>query len=679
MGNESSSPQNAEEFIDSIEHKLDEIRSSGISVSPTSAEEVASQDNGLDGTDTSIVLSESDATYVDEEQSQEAGDVGISLSPKVEVMETSDAKMNETDTSDHYDKYVPYPARETKKRLSKSKSVLASAHIATEKTKKKLLGMRRKHGLFHLDDPTELVALRASIQEQIDLMDKEIPNDDADYAFGVEYLRQNYDRLIRSCRNYEAFLDAQPKLFMRDKSMKKMIRQIIDQSNAEKEAFAIIRDEYISGFRYDGKKWRDVLFVIRAERLDAKDLKSEGAGTSLLKIKTNRNGSQSFIKPEERTASNDSISAYLLMYANTGDPALPELVKTIMTDSEYPDIEKSLYTMITTMGGTGDIHRWIKDAIKAYATEDVNRVMKEYLSSFLEFAYKKRTELGVSKGNLIREGSVISSRNVSTTRVADRLGVGEIIARSETVIVKQKDGTFVRANSMEGITGANTMQMQKLCKKLHGEWSNRRLKISGKAAAQLYELQVLDLICSQIDRHPGNYMAIFRFVQDPPPAPPDSGEVIIESIKGIDNDLSFGEMGSVVKSGLRFTGPIARKNLPVTVRFISKQFYDRLMTPGMERFLEFDQLDLRTPKEIQALVERFLTIKQEIKECVESGKIAVINDESEYEKKFAEIYEEVASEDSGGMYENVSYVSRILMNSRKKKHKFLELISTDER
>ena len=89
MGNESSSPESAKEFIESTEHKLNEIRSSETSVSSTGIEEVVSQDDDMSGTSTSIIrddenLSESDVTYVDEEQSGEVGNTGISSSPKVD-------------------------------------------------------------------------------------------------------------------------------------------------------------------------------------------------------------------------------------------------------------------------------------------------------------------------------------------------------------------------------------------------------------------------------------------------------------------------------------------------------------------------------------------------------------------------------------------------------------------
>ncbi|MBP5746438.1 MAG: hypothetical protein J6W58_09095, partial [Lachnospiraceae bacterium] len=52
-------------------------------------EEVVSQDDDMSGTSTSIIrddenLSESDVTYVDEEQSGEVGNTGIGSSPKVD-------------------------------------------------------------------------------------------------------------------------------------------------------------------------------------------------------------------------------------------------------------------------------------------------------------------------------------------------------------------------------------------------------------------------------------------------------------------------------------------------------------------------------------------------------------------------------------------------------------------
>ena len=142
------------------------------------------------------------------------------------------------------------------------------------------------------------------------------------------------------------------------------------------------------------------------------------------------------------------------------------------------------------------------------------------------------------------------------------------------------------------------------------------------------DLQILDLIAGQIDRHTNNYMAFFDDSTD---------KILIEGIKAIDNDMAFGQTKSKeVQFGESFMTPLADTFGSISVPCISQELYDRIMTPGIDLAMRFDQLDLRSQSEINSLIERFLFVRKQISELVGQGRIIVIKDENEWETVFKE-------------------------------------------
>ena len=179
------------------------------------------------------------------------------------------------------------------------------------------------------------------------------------------------------------------------------------------------------------------------------------------------------------------------------------------------------------------------------------------------------------------------------------------------------------------------MTMLDLCKmvKMPGKLQGKTVTFSAKAAKQMFDLQILDVIAGQIDRHFDNVLADFEI---------DGNNIIIKAIIGIDNDMAFGVLDGTKESGklspisntrTEADGSVKRQT---AIPYISRELYDNLMKPGMELMLKYDQLDLRSDAEIKALLDRFTYVRNEIRDLHQRGLIQIIDDEEEFKNMYIE-------------------------------------------
>ncbi len=129
---------------------------------------------------------------------------------------------------------------------------------------------------------------------------------------------------------------------------------------------------------------------------------------------------------------------------------------------------------------------------------------------------------------LIPDGEDLSKRNVGMTRVGDLLGMKGLIARAETMSLnvgsETKQGVF-----MEKAVGEDISHLT-----LDSSMAKNPEKLSMDSASltrQLSDLQVLDYLCGNIDRHMGNVLYHTEEID---------GKTVVTGITGIDNDMSFG-------------------------------------------------------------------------------------------------------------------------------------------
>lgn len=145
----------------------------------------------------------------------------------------------------------------------------------------------------------------------------------------------------------------------------------------------------------------------------------------------------------------------------------------------------------------------------------------------ITYCYKRYRQIKTNFEDLyenlrfLDEGGVVnmSRRNVATSRMASLLGLEELIAKSQTVdITDEATGRLIRGNLMdqaEGIEYADASEDM-----ING-------KVTSSFLRDVTNLQVLDVLCGQLDRHGGNMM--YKV---------ENGN--ITGVQGIDNDAAFG-------------------------------------------------------------------------------------------------------------------------------------------
>ncbi len=535
-------------------------------------------------------------------------------------------------------------------------NAMATAHAAVEDVKTKILESKRKFGLIKLRDRKEISDVKDAINKLNALIHGPVPGADDEqlYAVQLETICQDYESLIQSLRNLQTYINTKSKPSDQERSMLGMADQIISQSTDELERFRIIKTNYITGILVTGTSWMEALYTMRAVSLDMGNVTNKGGGTSELYKQTltvNGTTTTSFIKAEERLVDlnmSDLPASILEKYAESGGDETRALVERVLARTDREEIKVDINTLLDRW--TGHIDEGLKDdeleeamvsdakpkTIEAFGGRDVFR-------TFLMYAVKKANEYytGHERGS-IATGAVVSDRNVSTSRAANRFGLGNIVAGSEMVMLTRENGSIVRANAMEGVVGEGITEMSKLMEMSKN--NNMELTLTGNAAKELFELQIFDLICGQLDRHTGNYMAFYD--ETPKNEAGEGGRYTVTGIKAIDNDMSFGEMSArrmnagvgasqTLKVEFDRTG-VAKLPDRVSVPFISRQFYDRIMSPLTDDLLTFEQMDIRSKAELDALHDRFRSIQQQVSALVSGGKMLVIEDEDEYERIYNE-------------------------------------------
>ena len=213
----------------------------------------------------------------------------------------------------------------------------------------------------------------------------------------------------------------------------------------------------------------------------------------------------------------------------------------------------------------------------------------------------------------LKDGDRIDQRNSAMSAVANLLGVSRLVAHSTNMKCIDEDGNVVEGTFMSKATGLDLEGKDK--EELFTHVSNRPFEQESNLNKDIADMQVLDYICGNIDRHAGN---LFYNVDE------KTGKVT--GVQGIDNDSSFG-LYSSGKNGRNFrlkgtdSLTVVSEDMAKTVNGIS---------PEMLKFT------LRgrglTDQEIQAACGRLQEIKAVIKEPLKQER-AKTGDDVEANKK----------------------------------------------
>ena len=179
-----------------------------------------------------------------------------------------------------------------------------------------------------------------------------------------------------------------------------------------------------------------------------------------------------------------------------------------------------------------------------YSDDEISRTTPEQAQAMAD--YLQERALITNKHTLfrnyagIRPGDNVDKRNSAMTAMADLLQMGDVIAPSTSLKVKVGDkvmnGTFMAFAKGQDVLKAGT------------DLTKADLEQLEKKApiGQIADLNVLDYLCGNLDRHAGNIFYNFD---------KETGE--LKGVQGIDNDLSFGRKKA---SGLQ---AVKLKDIPV--------------------------------------------------------------------------------------------------------------------
>ncbi len=155
----------------------------------------------------------------------------------------------------------------------------------------------------------------------------------------------------------------------------------------------------------------------------------------------------------------------------------------------------------------------------------------------------------------IPDGSRIDSRNAAMSAVADLLHMPNVIARARPMVLRDKNGNEIEGTFMTEAQGEDVQNLSAAAAVDEKAFEGT----DGKALRDIADLQVLDFICGNTDRHFAN-----MFYQI-------GKNKKLLGVQGIDNDCSFGLF--VPQDGgshMRLTG---LDNL----RAVSESTYERVM------------------------------------------------------------------------------------------------------
>ena len=170
--------------------------------------------------------------------------------------------------------------------------------------------------------------------------------------------------------------------------------------------------------------------------------------------------------------------------------------------------------------------------------------------------FQKLDDVGllINGGQLgLKEGTRIDNRNSAMSSVAKLLGKSELIAKSVNMkFVDQKgkvqEGTFM--DYAEGLDFGGEDEAFRAVNDRPFEGKN-----SYKGLKQIADLQVLDYICGNVDRHGTNMV----FLAD------ENGDIV--GVKGIDNDSSFRQRKrSILKAAAPPTTKCSRQSATMSPR-----------------------------------------------------------------------------------------------------------------
>ena len=226
-----------------------------------------------------------------------------------------------------------------------------------------------------------------------------------------------------------------------------------------------------------------------------------------------------------------------------------------------------------------------------------NNNLKEAVWKLIDNMANLVNRKGIMKVTGITKNSNISDRNCAMTDMAKLLGCSNILANSAPMTVFI-DGEKVEGVFMETVDGTDINRFKEDDEIFSADEDS--FENGAEAMGQIADLQVLDYICGNTDRHMGNI--IYQFEKD------KDNKVVFKGIKGIDNDCSLGTPD--IEKGHK----IQQMVNPEDMQFIREDMLKKIVS------LKKDTIDMQlshyelSAEEKDAVWNRVEKVRQAVKE-----------------------------------------------------------------
>ena len=401
------------------------------------------------------------------------------------------------------------------------------------------------------------------------------------------------------------------------RARRQMVEDILRQ--AEKESMALYQrlKSYGEGDNPDipkPDKWKDVLEDIRTEEVKGKAVELGGSGTSKLEVVevTNKSGETEtkYFKESEDMPSIiyalnvqkevDKLNAE--KEGNTSETKqaeiqkIKEMLNHIVNAMNRLD-EPGLNALFSKGNTPALFMELIKKNLKKSTLDDLNRIdtKSELYNRLVDIVWGSRQNTylaGAAAKAKIGPDSNITKRNAATSRLADILGIGDMVVKS-SMVKMDIDGQKKYGLLMDKAKGRDMMKIDIENRKKGGA-----VEYTETSYRQLINLQIFDTICAQVDRNLGNYMVISEGRKNKK----------IEKITAIDNDLSFGNLKfkDVAPKGTNSyfnMSKITDKDGALGLPAVDAEFAEKILALTEEQ-IRYQMADLLENDELDALVDR---------------------------------------------------------------------------
>ena len=417
-----------------------------------------------------------------------------------------------------------------------------------------------------------------------------------------------YQSLVEACTAY----NDRTALTSQGRARQKTVRQVLELAQWDLAGLGDVRTDILGIPKEEltSTTWSEMLGKARAIRLSVEDFsamgKAEGGEVSDVRMLDGsnttvhgRNGSQNldslkFFKKEDHMDAGKGIHA---KWDPARSVALNEALKV------FPNLPAQDREVLEEYVRKIQMGYFSHKLDPSDRLSDEGKTALNYLN-----AYHRKNEENINRitapMGLLKEGGDVnfSRRNVATSRMANLLGLGHLVARSQTAeVYDEKTKSTIRGNLMDGAVGTDYDGMMDDKMKAKAAASDLS-PLTGAFQRDLTSLQVLDVLCGQVDRHGNNLL----YQKD------EAGN--LTGLQAIDNDASFGLNEDVLHTSVarrqdrRVYDPDGNMVLP----YMDKALADRIMELEPE-VVTFALQDLLRESEINAAVRRLQLIQNAIR------------------------------------------------------------------